>query len=181
LLKFQLRSIHCIETTGILKVVQPQRMDSIKNCSSFGIPSRTLHVSVLARNQYFLLNIGHTECWGDVSYYYVRYGASQRSGPAAQRMTTDQKIPGSNPGKVENGRAIAQAVSRWLPTVAARVQTRVLSCGILWWIKVALGQVFAENFGFPRQSTFHILLLNHLHYHPRLAQYAALPIASQTQ
>jgi hypothetical protein len=29
------------------------------------------------------------------------------------------------------GRAIAQAVSRRLPTAAARVQTRVLSCGIL--------------------------------------------------
>jgi hypothetical protein len=31
----------------------------------------------------------------------------------------------------ETGRAIAQAVSRWLPTAAARVQTRVWSCGIL--------------------------------------------------
>jgi hypothetical protein len=30
-----------------------------------------------------------------------------------------------------SGRAIAQAVSRRLPTVAARVQTRVWSCGIL--------------------------------------------------
>jgi hypothetical protein len=28
------------------------------------------------------------------------------------------------------GRAIAQAVSRWLPTAAARVQTRVWSSGI---------------------------------------------------
>jgi hypothetical protein len=28
------------------------------------------------------------------------------------------------------GRAIAQAVSRWLPTTAARVQARVWSCGI---------------------------------------------------
>jgi hypothetical protein len=27
-----------------------------------------------------------------------------------------------------------------------------------------------ENFGFPCQSTFHLLLHNHLHYHPRLAQ-----------
>jgi hypothetical protein len=47
------------------------------------------------------------------------------------------------------GRAIAQAVSRRLPTAAARVQTLVWSCGILWWRKVALGQVFSENFGFP--------------------------------
>jgi hypothetical protein len=28
----------------------------------------------------------------------------------------------------------------------------------------------SENFGFPCQSTFHLLLDNHLHYHPRLAQ-----------
>jgi hypothetical protein len=53
-----------------------------------------------------------------------------------------------------------------------RVQTRVWSCGILWWTKVVLGQVFFENFGFPCQSTFHLLLHNHLHYRPRLAQYA---------
>jgi hypothetical protein len=29
-----------------------------------------------------------------------------------------------------NGRAIAQAVSRWLPTAAARVRSQVRSCGI---------------------------------------------------
>jgi hypothetical protein len=28
----------------------------------------------------------------------------------------------------------------------------------------------SENFGFPCQSTIHLLLHNHLHYHPRLAQ-----------
>jgi hypothetical protein len=67
-------------------------------------------------------------------------------------------------------RAIAQAVSRRFPTAAARVQTRVSSCWILWWTKVVLEQVFSENFGFPYQSTFHLLLHNHLHYHPRLAQ-----------
>jgi hypothetical protein len=33
--------------------------------------------------------------------------------------------------KLRDGRAIAQAVSRRLPTAAARVQTRVWSCGIL--------------------------------------------------
>jgi hypothetical protein len=37
------------------------------------------------------------------------------------------------------GHAIAQAVSRRLHTAEARVQTRVWSCGILWWTKVALG------------------------------------------
>jgi hypothetical protein len=31
---------------------------------------------------------------------------------------------------VELGRAIVQAVSRWLPTVAARIRARVRSCGI---------------------------------------------------
>jgi hypothetical protein len=30
----------------------------------------------------------------------------------------------------------------------------------------------SENFGFPCQCTFHLLLPNHLHYHPRLAQQA---------
>jgi uncharacterized protein YaiE (UPF0345 family) len=81
------------------------------------------------------------------------------------------------------GRAIAQAVSRRIPIAAARVQIRVWSCGNLWWTKVALGQVFSENFGFPCQSTFHLRLHNHLHYHPRLAHnrpgVAAVPIASQ--
>jgi hypothetical protein len=38
---------------------------------------------------------------------------------------------------------IAQAVSRWVPTAAARVW----SSG-MWWT-VALGQVFSEYFGFP--------------------------------
>jgi hypothetical protein len=31
---------------------------------------------------------------------------------------------------IDKGRAIAQAVSRWLPTPAARVRARVLSSGI---------------------------------------------------
>jgi hypothetical protein len=46
----------------------------------------------------------------------------------------------------------------------------VLSRNSIVWTKVALGQVFSENFGFPCQSTFHHALHNHLHYHPRLAQ-----------
>jgi hypothetical protein len=33
--------------------------------------------------------------------------------------------------RLQQGRAIAQAVSRRLPTAAAQVQTRVWSCGIL--------------------------------------------------
>jgi hypothetical protein len=68
------------------------------------------------------------------------------------------------------GFALEEVTSEVFPTAAARVQTRVWSCGILCRTKVALGQVFSENFGFPCQSTFHLLLHNHLHYHPRLAQ-----------
>jgi hypothetical protein len=82
--------------------------------------------------------------------------------------------------KFKFGRAIAKAVSRRLPTAAARVQTRVWSCGILWWTKVVLGQAFSENFGFPCQSTFHLLLHNHLHYHHRPGV-AAVPIVSQNR
>jgi hypothetical protein len=63
------------------------------------------------------------------------------------------------------GRAIAQAVSRWLPTMAARGS----SPGLVMWDfvgdKVALGQVFSEYFGFPCQSSFHQLL----HIHPHLS------------
>jgi hypothetical protein len=86
-----------------------------------------------------------------------------------------QQFPGPiilipDDGHIDRGRAIAQAVSHRLPTTVARVQTRVWSYGILWWTKVALGQVFSKNFSFPCQSTFHLLLHNHLHYHPRLAQ-----------
>jgi hypothetical protein len=39
----------------------------------------------------------------------------------------------------------------------------------------------SENFGFPCQSTLHLLLHNHLHYHPRLAQVATVPVAPQTR
>jgi hypothetical protein len=56
------------------------------------------------------------------------------------------------------GRAIAQVVSRWLPNAAVRGS----SPGLVMWDfvvdKVALGQVFAEYFGFPCQFSFHQLL-----------------------
>jgi hypothetical protein len=35
--------------------------------------------------------------------------------------------------------------------------------------KCCRGSLWA-NFGFPCQSSFHLFLPNHLHYHPRLAQ-----------
>jgi hypothetical protein len=60
-----------------------------------------------------------------------------------------QNLKCSEVSEWEWGRAIAHAVSRRLSTAAARVLTRAWSCGILWWTKVALGQVFSENFGFP--------------------------------
>jgi hypothetical protein len=60
------------------------------------------------------------------------------------------------------GHAIAQAVSRWLPTAAARVQARVWQVGFVV-DKVALGQVFSEYFGFPCQSSFHQILHHHNH------------------
>jgi hypothetical protein len=66
---------------------------------------------------------------------------------------------------VSLGRAVAQAVSRWLPTTAARVRV-LAACGIVA-DKAALGQVFSEYFGFPCQS-FHQFL--HHHNHPGLAQ-----------
>jgi hypothetical protein len=49
---------------------------------------------------------------------------------------------------IPSGRAIAQAVSRWLPTAAARVRARVWQVGFAV-DKMALGQVFSEYFGFP--------------------------------
>jgi hypothetical protein len=48
------------------------------------------------------------------------------------------------------GRAIAQAVSRWLPTAAARVRVRAEHVRFMV-DKVALGQIFSEYFGFPLQ------------------------------
>jgi hypothetical protein len=44
------------------------------------------------------------------------------------------------------GRAIAQAISRWLPTAAARVRTQVWSCGICGG-QSAAGYIFPEHFG----------------------------------
>jgi hypothetical protein len=62
------------------------------------------------------------------------------------------------------GRAIAEAVSRWLPTAAARVRARVCQVGFVV-DKVASGQVCSDHFGFPCQNrSFHQLL--HPHNHP---------------
>jgi hypothetical protein len=43
---------------------------------------------------------------------------------------------------------MSQAVSRWLPTAAARVRVRAEHVGIVVG-KAALGQVFSEHFSYP--------------------------------
>jgi hypothetical protein len=62
---------------------------------------------------------------------------------------------------------MAQAVSRWLLTAAARVRARVWQVGFVVQI-VALGQVSSEYFGFPCQYSFHQIL--HHHNHPGQVQ-----------
>jgi hypothetical protein len=64
------------------------------------------------------------------------------------------------------GRVIAQAVSRWLPTEAARVRAQSVHAGFVV-DKVALGQVFSEYFGLPCQASFHP------HNHPGKVQLVA--------
>jgi hypothetical protein len=56
------------------------------------------------------------------------------------------------------GRAVAQAVSRWLPTAAARFRSSWICGG-----QSGAEQVTSEYFGFPCQSSFHQLLHNHPH------------------
>jgi hypothetical protein len=58
------------------------------------------------------------------------------------------------------GRAIAQAASRWLPTAAARVRVLAKHVGFVVH-RGALGQVFSEYFGFPCQSFHQFLHHNH--------------------
>jgi hypothetical protein len=61
------------------------------------------------------------------------------------------------------GRAIAEAVSRWLPSAATRVRARVWQVGFMM-DKVASGQVFSEYFDSPCQNrSFHQLLDQHNH------------------
>jgi hypothetical protein len=48
--------------------------------------------------------------------------------------------------QMTEGRAVAQAVRRWLPTAVARVRVRAKHVD-----KAALVQVFSEYFGFPCQ------------------------------
>jgi hypothetical protein len=70
--------------------------------------------------------------------------------------------------KLIQGRSIAQVVSRWLPTAAARIRARVWQVGFVV-DKVTLRQVFSEYFGFPCQSLFN-QILHHHHNHPGQVQ-----------
>jgi hypothetical protein len=60
----------------------------------------------------------------------------------------------------ETGRAIAQAVSRRLPTAAAWVRAQFRSCGICGG-QSGTGVGFSEYFGFLCQFSFHRLLHTH--------------------
>jgi hypothetical protein len=62
---------------------------------------------------------------------------------------------------LKKGRAIAQAVSRWLPT--ARIRARVLPSGICGGQSGAGAGFFSEYFGFLCQSSFHQFLHHHIH------------------
>jgi hypothetical protein len=79
------------------------------------------------------------------------------------KLLHHKDIPQSITSLTSNGGcAIAQAVSRWLPTAVARVQVGFAVD------KLVLGQVFSEYFGFPCQSSFHQIL--HHHNHPGQVQ-----------
>jgi hypothetical protein len=60
------------------------------------------------------------------------------------------------------GRAIAQAVSLWLPPRRPGIEPSLRHVGFVV-EKVALEKVFSEDFGFPCQFSFHRLL--HIHHH----------------
>jgi hypothetical protein len=67
-----------------------------------------------------------------------------------QRLLGEYRDANNRLAKKDLGRAIAQAVSRWFPTAADRVQARVWSCGI------CVGQS-----GAGAGSSFHQFLHNH--------------------
>jgi hypothetical protein len=67
------------------------------------------------------------------------------------------------------GRAIAQAVSRRLPTAAVRGSKPDLGMWDLVMDKSGAGACFLRGLRFPLPIYIPSALHNHLHYHPRLA------------
>jgi hypothetical protein len=77
-------------------------------------------------------------------------------------MRDKGKEGGSRSNRESEGRAIAQAVSRWLPTAAVR-SSKPWDVGFVVGQSGA-GQVFSEYFGFPcSRRSLHQLLHNHPH------------------
>jgi hypothetical protein len=68
------------------------------------------------------------------------------------------------------GRAIAQAVSRRLPTTAVRGSKPDLGMWDFEMDKSGAGAGFLRELRFPLPIYIPSALHNHLHYHPRLAQ-----------
>jgi hypothetical protein len=60
----------------------------------------------------------------------------------------------------QGGPAIAQAVSRWLPTAAARVRARGLVKWDLWWTKWRRGS-FSPSTSVSPANSFHQILHPH--------------------
>jgi hypothetical protein len=67
-------------------------------------------------------------------------------------------------------RTIAQAVSRWLPTAAARVQTQGLVMWDLWWTQWRWGRFSPSTFVYPANLHFTNFSTITLDYHPGLVQ-----------
>jgi hypothetical protein len=81
-----------------------------------------------------------------------------KEGEKGKKEETKKKERRKEKRKKE-GRAIAQAVSRWLPTARPGFEPGSVYVGFV--DKVTLGQVFYECFGFPFQFSFRRLLHNH--------------------
>jgi hypothetical protein len=78
-------------------------------CTKFVFPDLTLYTKMTIK-----LRVTHTLCSA---------GAGLSRGHSASELRGVRDLP-------IHGRAIAQAVSRWLPTAAVRVRSRVWSSGI---------------------------------------------------
>jgi hypothetical protein len=80
--------------------------------------------------------------------------------PVFERASKDNGISARDLLCLLQGRAIAQVVSGWLPTTAARVRSQVKSRGICGG-ESGTGVGFPLYFDFPCQFSFHQLLHTH--------------------